>query len=133
MTDQNAEISELRDNHLRLTISGNESPFLQRRTDRPVPFVIDLNLSENGTKGAADKGDVRPGTAATLLGTIVQVRISPRKNRDRRRVDVTVRARHLLLSLRSYLMASEISEADSGVLKKATQAIAPWLVSDRAQ
>ncbi|MCG8584507.1 MAG: diguanylate cyclase [Pirellulales bacterium] len=131
VADQDAEISELDDDHLRLSISGDRSPFLQRRNDRPVPFLIDLHLSENRAPSSDKAQEAQVETSNEPLGTRVKVRISPRKNRDRRRVDVTVRARQMLVSLRSYLMATEVSEtADDGVLKKAGHVIAPWLVKD---
>jgi diguanylate cyclase (GGDEF)-like protein/PAS domain S-box-containing protein len=121
VADQGAEISELGEDHLQLSISGDGSPFLQRLTDRPVPFLIDLNLKENRTESASSADQT---SSPSPLGTLISVRISPRKNRDRRRVDVTVRARQMLVSLRSYLMATEVTAgSNESVLQKASQAL----------
>ncbi len=54
--------------------------------------------------------------------------VSPRRNRDRRRSDVLARAREVLMSFRSYLMASEDeSAAGVGALTRAKQPLSPWL------
>ena len=125
VADQDAEISELGDDHLRLSISGDRSPFLQRLNDRCVPFLIDLYLSEHRPIFSTDANGQE--STAIPTGTQIVVNISPRKNRDRRRVDVTVRARQMLASLQSYLMATQIKDADESILKKAAHVMAPWI------
>jgi hypothetical protein len=60
--------------------------------------------------------------------TRIHVTVSPRRNRDRRRDDVTARAREVLVSFRAYLMAAEEEVAPSvGALTRAKQMLAPWL------
>ena len=122
LADQGAEISHIENDHVQLTISGDRSPFLQRRSDRVVPFVIDLDLSEyrQAANEAGDDASVNGKTHPD--GTLLKVKISPRKSRDRRRDDVTLHARQMLLSLRSYLMATEVTDEAEGMLKKTSQA-----------
>ena len=60
--------------------------------------------------------------------TKIHVIIGPRKNRDRRRKDAADRAREVLASLRSYLMATaQNAPSDRGVLRRAKRVLAPWL------
>jgi len=55
------------------------------------------------------------------------VAISPRRSRARRRADITHRARQVLVSLRSYLMATELqSEPAPGVLRRVGRMFTPW-------
>jgi hypothetical protein len=60
--------------------------------------------------------------------TRIRVSISPRKNRDRRRPDVSGRAREVLVSFRSYLMATEDDPLPcQGVLRRAKRILVPWM------
>jgi hypothetical protein len=67
---------------------------------------------------------------------VVHVVVRPKRQRDRRRRDSIERARQLLVSLKSYLMAHDlaVTECPSGdpqdrenVVKKAKQVLTYWL------
>jgi hypothetical protein len=61
--------------------------------------------------------------------TKIRIAVSPRRNRDRRCEDAMARAKDVLTSFRSYLMASEEeSSLPTGVLTRAKRILAPWLV-----
>jgi hypothetical protein len=66
-------------------------------------FTIDLKLSQQHSE--------RTNTQGLALGTYVETRmevtIRPRRDRDRRREATVEKARRLLGSLKSYLMARE--------------------------
>ena len=124
LADQGAEIAEIEDDRVQLTVTGERSPFLQRKSDRAVPFVIDLDLSEYRQAPGEDGDGVNVDGVSHPVGTFVKVKISPRKGRDRRRDDVSLHARQMLLSLRSYLMATEVTAQSEDLLQKANQAFA---------
>jgi len=106
VADHFAEIISIEGNHLVLGLEEHSTAFFRRRSDRPVPAVVELDMSEvylDGCEGRP-QGGVR---------TLIHVRIRPKRSRDRRR-DVDQRARQLLASLKSYLIAQEISPSGDG-------------------
>jgi hypothetical protein len=100
--DQGAEIVEVSENNVTLQIDGRSSPAMQRRSDRPTPFLIELRLQET-------RLDAGRNQATNASRTLAHVTIRPKRQRDRRRRDVVDRARQLLSSLKSYLMAQDYS------------------------
>lgn len=100
MADHHAEIISIAESHLTLRIDGENTPFLRRNSDRPVPFFIEMKFSE--ASAAAE------GRGAPTNRTVVHVTIRPHRSRDRRRRDAIERAGQLLLSLKSYLVAQEV-------------------------
>lgn len=100
--DQGAEIVEIAENHVTLQIDGKNSPAMQRSSDRPTPFLIELRLEETHLEAGRTQG-------TNASRTLAHVTIRPKRQRDRRRRDVVDRARQLLCSLRSYLMAQDYS------------------------
>jgi diguanylate cyclase (GGDEF)-like protein/PAS domain S-box-containing protein len=100
IADHNAEILEIAKNRVILDIAGKNLPLMRRSSDRPTPFLVELNLEEV---------QVDHDTHATggQLRTLVQITIRPKRQRDRRRNGVDERARQLFVSLRSYLMAQD--------------------------
>ena len=95
-----AQILEAEEDQLVLQIDGKHLPLMRRSSDRPTPFLVELHLEE--THQASER---RPGCKD--LRTAVQVTIRPKRQRDRRRDDADARARQLLASLKSYLMAQD--------------------------
>ncbi len=127
VADHQAKIVAIDNNNVRLEIDDRPVGRLRRFTDRPVVFRIDLCFveeqlhSERLTNG-------QPIGATTR--TKIKVVVSPRKERDRRRRDVMARARDVLMSFRSYLMASELdAPASAGAIGRAKRILAPWLGS----
>jgi hypothetical protein len=87
----------------------------RRSTDRPVTFQIHLKLSQQ----RSERSNTQGFAAGAYVETCVQVVIHPRRDRDRRREATMDKARRLLGSLKSYLMAREADEAPA-----ATQTVA---------
>lgn len=102
VADHHAEITSIKENHVALKIDGRYHDILRRQSDRAVPFIVVLEFDE--TRLDSD-GEGRGGS----LRTLVKVSIRPIRNRDRRRRDIVQRARQLVASLRSYLMAQDYS------------------------
>jgi hypothetical protein len=102
----------------------DKNPSLQRRfTDRSATFRLDLNFEEERLSKEAND------LSGQIIRTKILVAISPRRDRDRRQSDVTERARQVLTSFRSYLMATKEDETVSpsqGALKRATWIFTPW-------
>jgi diguanylate cyclase (GGDEF)-like protein len=100
VADHSAEILSIEENTVHLKIDEQHAPLMRRWSDRPVPFLIELTFNETLELKEAD-GDSPPPRMS------VRVLIRPKRQRDRRRRDVHARARKLLASLKSYLMAQE--------------------------
>jgi diguanylate cyclase (GGDEF)-like protein/PAS domain S-box-containing protein len=103
IADHNAKIIKTDDNELQLTISDTGASSSRRTTDRAVAFLVSLKLSQKFTERANSQGFA----AGKYAETRVDVVIRPRRDRDRRREATVERARRLLGSLKSYLMARE--------------------------
>lgn len=101
ISDQNGTIQSIDDNRVVICIEAADSPLQRRADDRPVPYIVELDLKEETEE---NEGRYR----SHQLRTIVSVTIRPQRARDRRRRDIVERARHLQASLKSYLMAVEI-------------------------
>jgi diguanylate cyclase (GGDEF)-like protein/PAS domain S-box-containing protein len=124
VADHEARILSIDGNVVRLLIDDNQTSLRRRRTDRPVVFKVDLELEEQRVAASEESKPSERGTSWTKI----HVSISPKRNRDRRRDDVAERARQVLVSFRSYLMASAESPPTQGVLRRAGSILAPWLM-----
>ncbi len=103
IADQDAKIIKTNENELQLAITSSGNGGSRRLTDRPVTFVIQLKLSQR----RIEKTNTHGLAAGAYAETCVEVTIRPRRDRDRRREATVEKARRLLGSLRSYLMARE--------------------------
>jgi diguanylate cyclase (GGDEF)-like protein len=101
VADHKAEIKSIEHNRILLYIFGDRSQKDRRRSDRQIPLVVEVTFSEERVRQTSS------GTAATpsQTRTKIQVVMRPKRNRDRRQANAVTRARQLLASLRSYLMA----------------------------
>jgi diguanylate cyclase (GGDEF)-like protein/PAS domain S-box-containing protein len=99
VADHFAQIDAIDERHVALRIEGESAALLRRSSDRPVPFVLDVQFEE--FKPPEDN------RAAARFRTLAHVTIRPQRSRDRRRRDVLERAQRLLASLRSYLVAQD--------------------------
>ena len=124
VADHCAKIVEIAGDNLRLEIDGNFHGKARRRGDRSVTFCVDLRLEEERLTTSKSETSGERGVARTRI----HVAIAPKRNRDRRRDDVLNRAREVMVSFRSYLMATaEDPLPTKGVLRKARRIITPWL------
>ncbi len=96
IADHHADILLFEDNRVALQVRGGASPMLRRQGDRGITLHVGLTFDE---ANANEDGPRK---------TEVEVLIRPRRARDRRKRDARERARQLMASLKSYLMANEI-------------------------
>ena len=103
IADQDAKIIKVNENELQLAVTDSNPKLARRAHDRPVTFLIELKLSQHQTERSNTQGMA----SGIYAETQVEVVIRPRRDRDRRREATFERARRLLSSLKSYLMARE--------------------------
>ena len=122
VADHSAKIVAIDDNVVQISIDASPKS-LRRRSDRTIPFLIELTLTEE------HRGDQQGG----FLGpsrTRIHVVIQAPYRRDRRGRDVQNRAEQVLVSLRSYLVATDANQTsfeDMGLFRKAISLLARWL------
>jgi hypothetical protein len=104
VTDQQAKIVSIRDNRVEIEISSDRIGQQRRKADRPSPYRLELEFSEDRLEKTNSFGLA----AGCYAQTVVNVSIRPKKRRNRRREDQLERARMALQSLKSYLMAKEV-------------------------
>jgi diguanylate cyclase (GGDEF)-like protein/PAS domain S-box-containing protein len=130
VADHQAQILNIQDNRVILKIDEAQSTLGKRWSDRPVPFVMELTFDEEGN---AD--DLQ--SSSRQVRTLIRVVVRPRRQRDRRRRDMQERARLLVVSLKSYLMAHDhmavsaetqfVESEDEQRKKKSKNILAHWL------
>ena len=107
VSDQGARIISIRGSRVELEMTSEKVGQNRRRADRPAPYRIELEFSEQQLEKASNLGLA----ARTYAQTIATVAIRPKQQRNRRRDDQLERARLILQSLKAYLMAKEIEVA----------------------
>jgi len=110
VADQNAQLKVGEDECVELQIDGAKLGFARRRSDRAVPFFVELRFARQ---------DENEDESGGRLQSLIEVKIRPRRDRDRRRDEAAERARLLLSSLKSYLMAHEELSPDDNAFEKA--------------
>lgn len=104
VTDQQARIISIRDNRVEIEISSDRVGQQRRKADRPSPYRLELEFSEDRLEKTNSFGLA----AGSYAQTVINVSIRPKKRRNRRREEQLERARMALQSLKSYLMAKEV-------------------------
>jgi len=121
VADHFAEITTIVGDRVCVKIDGERTPLVRRRADRPVPFLVEFQFSE-------ETFDPPSGLGGKLSRTRMQVTVRPRRDRDRRRADAVERARYVMASIKSYLMATEELEPQAeSTFRQASNLLAPWL------
>jgi len=103
IADQHGELVAIDGHSVQIKLGESFGLFFRRAADRQVPLIIDLRFEED----MSDAGEGR----ARLVRTRIFIDIRPQRNRDRRQVDTLNRARQLVMSLRSYLMATDVTSS----------------------
>jgi hypothetical protein len=103
IADQEAKIVKTDENELQLAVIDCTTSVNRRAGDRSTTFLINLKLSQKH----AERSNAQGLAAGAYVETHVEVLIRPRRDRDRRREATVEKARRLLGSLKSYLMARE--------------------------
>ncbi|HUY36669.1 MAG TPA: diguanylate cyclase [Pirellulales bacterium] len=123
VADHHAEVESVEGDRIRVRFGDEGGWSLRRMTDRPLRILMDLQFEEIECEHREREGADRLGAARTKIHMI----IAPWKPRDRRREQLAELARQLLISFRSYLMATETEPArDGGVLSKAKGMLNHW-------
>jgi diguanylate cyclase (GGDEF)-like protein len=109
VSDHEAVIESEQGHSLRVRVGEVGGSFFRRMTDRPVALVMDLRFED------VEDARRRPGHLRRYgnARTLIQLTIAPKRSRDRRQAQLHDRAKQLLLSLRSYLMAAEWDPAST--------------------
>ncbi len=125
VADHCASIVKIEGSLVQLQIADRKARSTRRHEDRSLVFLVDLRFDEEQVRSAHPQE-----STGTATQTRIHVSITPKKSRDRRRGDADNRAREVLASFRSYLMASDADDAPpaGGVLRKAGQLLTPWLM-----
>jgi len=122
--DHHAKVLSINADRIDLEIEAERKNPARRRSDRPIPFLVELALSEERVPTASVNGR----STGQLSRTRVQVGIRLKNTRDRRTADAAVQASSILAAVKSYLMATEecASSADRNTTRRAANVLAPW-------
>jgi diguanylate cyclase (GGDEF)-like protein len=107
VADHHAEILLTDRNRVQLRIGGDRGgPLFKRQSDRTIRLIIDLAIHE-------ESFDPENNPRALFKRTRITAMISPVKSRERRTAASMERARQLVASLRSYLMATDVDGVEA--------------------
>jgi diguanylate cyclase (GGDEF)-like protein len=120
VADHHAEVESADGDSIRLKIGEEPASIFRRVTDRPVRVLMAIAFEdvEAQAKGARRESGV--------ARTRILVSVSPHKSRDRRKSQLQQRAKQLLISLRSYLMATESEPTAANVADARPRRKWPW-------
>lgn len=126
VADHDAQIVRTDEDSIELAIESNWFTMLRRRNDRPVDLIVELQFFQQ------PQAETTPEATSGAQGTSTRVRatIRPKRHRDRRSEHAVQQARQLSQSLKSYLVAREISPEEASALSQTKKALAPWLTQD---
>ncbi|HEX3727085.1 MAG TPA: diguanylate cyclase [Pirellulales bacterium] len=119
--DHHAEILAINADRVDLQIEVQQKRPARRRSDRAIPFLVELTLSEqrreaNGGRGASRHNHTRVGVVVRL-----------KRARDQKNANVAEQAVTIMIALKSYLMATEETQpAEPGSSHRAINLL-PWL------
>jgi diguanylate cyclase (GGDEF)-like protein len=122
VADHRARIESIDGGNVKLLIE-HAGPPLRRHSDRTMTFLAEVSLEEERSDSS------RPSAASR---TRIYVKITPQKQRDRRREDVSQRAGEVLASFRCYLMATCESGPNAVESTAHTRRFFPWLFRPRS-
>lgn len=119
--DHAAEIKSIDDLRIAIDVQSDPSAAGRRKSDRPVPMILELSFAEEQERST--------GSGATSSRTRIRVVMRPKKTRDRRKSNAVNRARQLLSSMRSYLMATDDhSKTDDAAFRRTMNMLTPLLM-----
>jgi diguanylate cyclase (GGDEF)-like protein/PAS domain S-box-containing protein len=110
VADHQAKILKVDGNCVQLLVEDAPRGRARRSGDRPTAFCVEANFDEQQVQ---KKGEKTPA-ASGFIRTRVHVVIVPKKSRDRRREEAYNRAKEVLVSFRSYLMANHEDAGSPG-------------------
>ncbi len=122
VADHQAKVMALDGNHVNIEVVHKVPTQMRRTEDRPLKFVIDLIFEEERPHPGSET-EKKSGSARTRI----LFSIRPENPRERRRDEVRRRASEVIISFRSYLMASEETPTGENAFMRFGRMIAPWL------
>lgn len=100
VADHHAQVVSVGEKQVTLRVEGLKGgPLLRRGSDRAIRLLVTLLFEETDNRLADTNAK------ASRKRTLITVQIKPVRSRERRQLDAFERARSVLVSLRSYLMA----------------------------
>jgi diguanylate cyclase (GGDEF)-like protein/PAS domain S-box-containing protein len=106
MADHRAKVIQVEENRVQLLVKVDPPKRTRRISDRPTNFRVDVRLDEEPI--AKETKDL--ASQAAWVQTRLRVTIVPEKSDERRREEITCRAKDVLVSFRSYLMANPVED-----------------------
>ncbi len=132
VADHQAKLIDTEGSNVRLEMCSQPSDHRQRRSsDRPTTFIIGLHFEEYQDEVETPPTGVTP-PVSRLPKTKIHFSIRPKKCRERRRDDIMDQARAVLVSFRSYLMATEPQHQKDNIDNQAKRFWGSWLSSQLA-
>jgi diguanylate cyclase (GGDEF)-like protein/PAS domain S-box-containing protein len=126
IADHHGEIISIQGKTVQISLAPKGAGLFRRGTDRVVGLLMDLTFQEERT-------EMTDTARSSLTRTRIHLEMRPQRNRDRRKAETLDRARQLLISFRSYLMAIEAApqvladpEPDNGLFSRARDFFMPW-------
>ena len=111
VSDHQAKIVSTCENSVKLEISSERIIHFRRKEDRHIIFRIELQFSEERVERSGNLGFV----AAEHAQTYIQLKIRPKRTRNRRNGDMAERARLILQSIKAYMMAEQEEDKEQAV------------------
>ncbi len=122
--DHHAEILAVNSNRIDLEIKMVSNDPGRRRSDRPIPFLVELSLSEERVPSSTVDGRV----TGEVVRTYAKVAIRLKRARDHKKANVAAHASAILAGIRSYLMAiDETKPAEPAKTRRTMSVLTPWL------
>jgi diguanylate cyclase (GGDEF)-like protein/putative nucleotidyltransferase with HDIG domain/PAS domain S-box-containing protein len=103
IADHDAKILRTDENYVSLELSDRTIGKGRRHADRPLNFIVDLRFYQQHL----ERSNLQGLASGSYVQTRTEVTVRPQRERDRRRESTSEKARMLLISLKSYLMAKE--------------------------
>jgi diguanylate cyclase (GGDEF)-like protein/PAS domain S-box-containing protein len=103
MADHRAKVLKVEGNRVLLLVDYGASKQMRRTADHSMTFRVDVRLDEEPFAKEAE----RAASQAAWVRTRLFVTIALEKSRERRREELVRRAKEILVSFRSYLMANQ--------------------------
>jgi diguanylate cyclase (GGDEF)-like protein len=117
VADHQAKILKVDGNCVQLQVDDSQRSRGRRSSDRPITFCVEVTFEEQHIQ---KKGE-RKANGPSFIRTRLHVVVVPKKSRDRRSEEALHRAKEVLVSFRSYLMANQEDASALG----ANPAVAP--------
>jgi diguanylate cyclase (GGDEF)-like protein len=121
--DHHAEILAINADRVDLQIEAVQTNPSRRRSDRPIPFLVELALSEQRVNSTSVDGRV----TGEVSHTRAKVAIRLKRAHDRKKADVAAMATAILAGIQSYLMATIETQAETPAKTRRAMVLVPWL------